>query len=625
MENNKEFLIGCNYWASNAGCFTWKNFDADVIKKDVEFLAEYGVNCLRIFPTWEDFQPIQHIQIPVSPYFDKQPFRIRVNEKPLLKQKFASGLSEEKLEQFKFLLDCAKDNNMKVIVSFLTGWMSGRYFIPDALKGKNLITDPECIIYECMFIKDMISELKGYDNIIAWEPGNECNCLSYQVTKEQCKLWMMTICNAIRVADPTRPIYSGLYTANFQNAWNLLDQSEYFDVLTTHPYPAFTEFCNIEDIRQMRASLHSACETHLYGSTSNKTCMVEEINSLGSTIISDKFLPEFFDRAIFTSYSVGTNGFLWWCGFEQDKLNFHPYDTNTLERNLGLAYADYTPKEVIKSFKKCKQKIDKIGKLPKPQTNGVVYIPAYNNAWKNAYGAFMLAVQSGNMVDFCYEEQPLKQSSHYIVPSIVCSAGLTLIAFNELKEKIINGSSVLLTLNGGSITELESFLGLDLVGYEKRRVTKTFTVNGKKATVSANANYIFEPNTAKVLLRDDDGQVLLSVNEYGKGKVYLLTVPIEDFYTESYLPENTPLYEIYKLFFNDSEKIFSIDSSRCMVNIHQLENGKVGVTINNYEKSNTLDFVLKDDYKLDRVLFAKVDNNQIVLEDNFAYLELVKL
>ena len=28
------FLIGCNYWASNAGIEMWRQFDADVIRRD---------------------------------------------------------------------------------------------------------------------------------------------------------------------------------------------------------------------------------------------------------------------------------------------------------------------------------------------------------------------------------------------------------------------------------------------------------------------------------------------------------------------------------------------------------------------------------------------------------------
>ena len=31
-----EFILGCNYWASNAGIEMWKNFDAEAIKKETK-------------------------------------------------------------------------------------------------------------------------------------------------------------------------------------------------------------------------------------------------------------------------------------------------------------------------------------------------------------------------------------------------------------------------------------------------------------------------------------------------------------------------------------------------------------------------------------------------------------
>ena len=30
-----DFLIGCNYWASNAGTEMWRNFEPDIIDKEL--------------------------------------------------------------------------------------------------------------------------------------------------------------------------------------------------------------------------------------------------------------------------------------------------------------------------------------------------------------------------------------------------------------------------------------------------------------------------------------------------------------------------------------------------------------------------------------------------------------
>ena len=52
-----DFILGCNYWASNAGTEMWTNWDENAVRKDIKTLSEYGVKYLRVFPNWKYFQP----------------------------------------------------------------------------------------------------------------------------------------------------------------------------------------------------------------------------------------------------------------------------------------------------------------------------------------------------------------------------------------------------------------------------------------------------------------------------------------------------------------------------------------------------------------------------------------
>lgn len=626
MENQKEFLIGCNYWASNAGCFTWKRFDEQVIRKDLEYLAGFGVNCIRIFPTWDDFQPIAKNPIPKSPFYDKYSFKIRVNERVLWEQKFPeSGLCEEKLEQFKTLLDIAKEYGMKVIVAFITGWMSGRRFVPEALRDKDVIADPEAILWECRFIKDMIAQIKHYDNIIAWEPGNECNCLSFDTNEGQNELWLMSIVNAIRLADDTRPVYSGIHTVNLQGVWNQRMLARHTDVLTTHPYPGFTPYCDKEDIRQMRASMHAACETSYYSSVTGKPCMVEEINTLGPGFLSDEFIPEYFETSLMTSLAVGTTGYLWWCGFEQDHLDFAPYDCNSLERNLGLAHPDYTAKPVLEKMKEMSKVVKEIGVLPPPKADAVCVLPFNQDHWKLAYGAYMLGLQAGRHIDFMYEEEKLRDSEYYLLPCIRLLSAVPHVQTKELAKKVAAGAKLLVTYDGGGIGDFEKLTGLKIAGRTGNAQTKRFTLGGKKVEIACQASLQLVSDTARVLLTDEDGEILLAENDYGKGKVVFFNAPLENFYTESYLPENTALCEVYKAFFAGKDKVFAVDSDRCMVTLHELEKGRVGVMINSFEKDCELGFSVKEGYRIARTLYAEyadINGDKLIMRRKYAYLEL---
>ena len=61
MAIKMEFKIGCNYWASDSGTEMWKKYNSDTIRKDFAVLKSNGIDYLRVFPNWRDFQPVSVI------------------------------------------------------------------------------------------------------------------------------------------------------------------------------------------------------------------------------------------------------------------------------------------------------------------------------------------------------------------------------------------------------------------------------------------------------------------------------------------------------------------------------------------------------------------------------------
>ena len=58
IPGTSKFCVGVNYWASNAGVNMWQDFSASEIEADFIALKEAGVNIIRVFPLWSDFQPL---------------------------------------------------------------------------------------------------------------------------------------------------------------------------------------------------------------------------------------------------------------------------------------------------------------------------------------------------------------------------------------------------------------------------------------------------------------------------------------------------------------------------------------------------------------------------------------
>ena len=155
FENGKLYA-GCNYWASHAGIYMWSRWDSEVVDKDFKQLSEIGIELVRVFPLWSDFQPVNKVY-----EYHGSTAGVSIDNGETLLNSFDPGIDETMMERFSILIDIAEKYNIKLIPSPLTGWMSGRLFIPSGLFGKNLFTDPTALLFEQRFIKGFVSRFKN--------------------------------------------------------------------------------------------------------------------------------------------------------------------------------------------------------------------------------------------------------------------------------------------------------------------------------------------------------------------------------------------------------------------------------------------------------------------------------
>ena len=611
----KEFMIGCNYWASNAGMYMWRNFDASIVEKDFALLASYGVDTVRVFPLWDDFQPVKKMHV------SNKVFTERTGDTPL---QTYGGLDKKQIENFSIMLDLAEKYNLKVIVALITGWMSGRLFYPEILMNENPLTSPKAIVWETRFISEFIPHFKDRKCIIAWEPGNECNVLdgtlpNRGVNREQAELWLSSITNAIRAADNTRPVYAGMHGLGYNCTWELDMVAHYTEMQTTHPYPLFTDFCDIERVTSMRAALHSAAESVYYGTTTNRPCLVEEVGTLGPMVISDDYADEYVEKSLFSSYQYGTTGYLWWCAFDQDVFEFAPYDGSGLERNLGLAYSDGTAKPVLRKMKEMQSVLSEIGEIAPYQKDIEVILTSPGDAWKNAYGAFCLAAQAGYGVAFSYRTSAIRKAHNYCIPCVRDDVNLKYLP--ALLSEIESGATLLISYDGGHLGSFEKLTGVKVKGRDGIRKNKNFTLNGKSLSVSSSADLILAADTAEVLI-ECEGNILLSRNKVGTGYVYFLNCALENNYTQGYNPQDTALSELYRYIFGGREQVIAFESDKLCVTFHDREDGKKVVLITNFDNRAEIKYSLAKGYKIECAKYCEINGGMIKFLENYAYLLL---
>src|SRR5882724_4073119 len=49
--------VGCNYVTASAGARFWRAWPTEEIRTDLAAMRQLGFNALRVFITWEDFEP----------------------------------------------------------------------------------------------------------------------------------------------------------------------------------------------------------------------------------------------------------------------------------------------------------------------------------------------------------------------------------------------------------------------------------------------------------------------------------------------------------------------------------------------------------------------------------------
>ena len=523
LDTGSPMSVGCNYWASHAGMYMWRNWNAQQVEKDLDLLAAHGMTMLRVFPLWPDFQPL------TAEYGIRGIFRgYRQNGGPLANP---ACVDETMMARFRFLCDAAEKRGIRLVVGLITGWMSARLFAPPALETKNVLADPEAVKWEVRFVRHFVKGMRDHRAIAAWDLGNEVDCMA-DVDEPQFWSWIHSISAAIRLEDPTRPVVSGLHGLSSQatKKANARQHAELLDVMTTHPYPLFTGNCNLTPFDSMRNACHAACETVLYADMTGKAAFVEEAGSLGPGVTSEERAAKTMRASLFSSWANNIPAYLWWCAFNQDRLDFAPYRWVGVERELGLFTADGEPKPTAKAMKGFADFLKTLPfeTLPARRTDAVVVLSEAQHEWSKAQGAWLLARRAGIDVRYALAEGKIPEAPLYVLPASSGYGEYTREAFWAVMEKAKRGATVLITLgNGAILSNLREVAGVRTENRYQRGSTVETAVDGVRFAVREGMTHDISADGATVIAADSLGRPALTEKAYGKGKVLYFNASIE--------------------------------------------------------------------------------------------------
>lgn len=617
-ENFQKFSIGCNYWASNAGVYMWRRWDEQVVEADFKRLSEMGIDCLRVFPLWEDFQPLtRHIG---NVREEMRLCDLTLDRSP----EGMAGVDPVMIARFEKMIQLAQKYGLKLLVCIINGWMSGKLFCPPAFYNLNLITNRTAVKWTVRFVKYFVSRFKNYDNIIAWEPGNETNVMCRmgvsRIDKAECDpdeywVWLSGIVNAIKSEDNSRPVIAGMHGLEMDGEISPVDVGEICDMMTVHPYPAFVPHCFTDSLTSMKSRLHSTAEGTLYSDIGGKKCLCEEIGTLGNMLASNKKGADYLRVNAHSLWANGSTGLMWWCAFDQD-FTFAPYDWNGLERELGLMRMNGTFKETADEIKKIRDFVDGVGPLPERKRDAVCVLTKHQDKWAVAFSSLILSKQAGIEIQFADGDYDIPESRVYMLPS-VCGDAAANRTMKELLNRVYDkGAALYISWNDAYISSLQEITGINILGNrELNAVSNVFIEEiSQNLPIFTQRELEIEPDGSDVLATDQNGKPMLLARNYGKGRIYFLKTAPElqliDVPNAFDCTDSKKYYKLYEYILKPhiNRSVISKSSPFVGVTEHPLNDGKEVIVAVNYIDEPIECRLGIGDKKVAKVRFGKVQD-----------------
>lgn len=298
--------VGVNYWPGSCGVEMWQRWPEDEIRRDMDLLPGLGLNCVRFFLRWQDFEPE------------------------------AGRYDETMFARLAKMLAWCRERGIYAHPSLFVGWMSGGTFWPQWRAGRNTFADPTMLERSAAFAMRAAQVIAPFHpSVLAVDQGNELCCLpdASQASPGDVEGWCSAVNLAIRSAYPQALIVSG----NEQNqvdhdtGWRFGRQPG-TDFYSMHGYPV-PGWHQIGFDGMTDPFMQGLLPTYVQVARAHGPVMLQEFGTIATfgVLQQDAYLRGMLPQA----WDAGANGFLWWC-LKDIHAKVYPYMTNGFEGTLGL-------------------------------------------------------------------------------------------------------------------------------------------------------------------------------------------------------------------------------------------------------------------------------------------------
>ena len=347
------FRLGVNYWPARTAMDWWSRFDRSEVATDLARIAAAGMDSVRLFLRWEDFQP--------------EPERV----------------DHAMLARLVAVADAAASAGLELMPTLFTGHMSGVNWIPGwALGGsdrdprfrvvsggrvvggglRNWFTDADLVRAQAFLSAEAAAALAGHEAVWAWDLGNENSNCSMPPDREIGRRWLGEMTAAIRGADPDALVTIGLHMEDLEEDRHLgpREASEACDFLTMHGYPIYARWAEgpldhelVPFLARITRWLGDGTDV-LFSEFGLPTCREDEgapadDASRPESLVGEEAAASYTARVLEGLGDAGATGAMLWCyaDYAPERWGDPPLDDAVHERSFGLWRADGSAKPAV--------------------------------------------------------------------------------------------------------------------------------------------------------------------------------------------------------------------------------------------------------------------------------------
>ncbi|TDB74903.1 beta-galactosidase trimerization domain-containing protein [Micromonospora sp. KC723] len=307
-------VAGVDYHPSAAGCRIWTDWDPAALRRDFRAMAGSGLNTVRLFLFWRDFEPAAGQHDPVV--FD----RLRT------------------------AVDLAAEAGLACVLSLLTIWMNGQRLDLPWRRGRSLWDDEELLDRQRAYARRVAVALRGADNVLAVDLGDEIANVDPRAAglpRDTVAAWQTGLAEALREQLP------GLLVTQANDASGVLgaapfgpDNAAGLDFVAVHGFPTWAPG-SIESTSSYKATNlvpFLVRYARAYG-----VPLVDELASYGT---DEATAAAYLRAATASALGNGAAGVLAWC-WQDIASTEEPYQQRPGERFVGLHRLDGTPRPAM--------------------------------------------------------------------------------------------------------------------------------------------------------------------------------------------------------------------------------------------------------------------------------------